>query len=145
MKNKNVKTYTCPSCKTKSEKIAITSHCRQTFHIGTDSYTDTNVGETLHGFCLNCCAIIPKKKLKALTGLIALDLNNNMKLLVHRHQYGTSTAFFKSSLERQNITEDQAIRLAKLCGLDFEPHKDEELEILDVPSMDDIPTITWRC
>lgn len=138
------KTYTCPSCKTKSEKIAITSTCRQTLHIGTNSFTNTDVGETLHGFCLNCCAIIPMKKLKTLTGLITTDLIPTcMKLLVHKHKYGTSTAFFNSELERQDITEEEAIKLAKLCGLDFEPNKDfEELDILDVPNMKDIPYIT---
>jgi hypothetical protein len=85
------------------------------------------------------------KKLKTLTGLIATDLipTSSMKLLVHHHKYGTSPAFFNSELERQDITEEEAIKLAKLCGLDFEPNKDfEELDILDVPNMKDIPYIT---
>ena len=86
-----------------------------------------------------------KKKLKTLTGTdLKLIPTSSMKLLVHRHKYGTSTAFFNSELERQDITEEQAIKLAKLCGLDFEPNKDEELDILDVPDMKDIPYIMFQ-
>jgi len=67
------------------------------------------------------------------------------KLLVHRHQYGTSTAFCLAKDFKDKdllLSEEQAIKLAKICGLDFEPDKGEELEILDVPSEKDIPTIT---
>lgn len=64
------------------------------------------------------------------------------KLLVHRHQYGTSTAFFYAAdFEITDVSEEQAPRLAKLCGLDFEPEKGEDLEILDADQMD-CPTIT---
>lgn len=62
-------------------------------------------------------------------------------LLVHRHEYGTSTAFFNAqNFEREDVSEEQATRLAKLCGLDFEPDKNEKLDILEV--IDDCPTIT---
>jgi hypothetical protein len=67
------------------------------------------------------------------------------KLLVHRHEYGTSTAFcvVKDFKDKDLLlSEEQAIKLAKICGLDFEPDKGEELNFLDVPSEKDIPTIT---
>ena len=59
------------------------------------------------------------------------------KLLIHRHQYGTSTAVcncvgFKKNELVNGLSEDQSIELAKLCGLDFEPDKGEELDIVDV-------------
>lgn len=63
------KTYTCKSCGSKFEKIGVTSVCRQAFHIGSDDYTDTNVEETINGFCLQCGHMIPAKDLKRLTGL----------------------------------------------------------------------------
>ena len=57
------------------------------------------------------------------------------KLLIHRHEYGTSIAVcilegFKD--EDLLMTEEQSIKVAKLCGLDFEPEKNEELEIVDL-------------
>lgn len=67
-----------------------------------------------------------------------------MKLIVHRHEYGTSTSFceLKDFTDKDClISEDQAVKLAKLCGLDFEPNKGEELDLLDVPT-GNIPTIT---
>jgi hypothetical protein len=67
------------------------------------------------------------------------------KLLIHRHEYGTSTAFCLAKDFKDKdllLSEGQAIKLANICGLDFEPHKGEELDILDVPSENDIPTIT---
>jgi hypothetical protein len=63
------------------------------------------------------------------------------KLLVHRHQYGTSTAFCLAKDFKDKdllLTEEQAIKLARICGLDFEPQKGEELDLLDVPSENDI-------
>ena len=80
------KSYTCKSCKKKSTKIGVASVCRQVFHIGSDSYTDTaqkggragdgedsadfdNIEETINGFCLECAHPIPAKALKQLTGL----------------------------------------------------------------------------
>ena len=67
------------------------------------------------------------------------------KLLVHCHQFGTSTAFCLAKDFKDKdllLSEEQAIKLAKICGLDFEPDKGEELSILDVPDERDIPTIT---
>ena len=65
------------------------------------------------------------------------------KLLIHRHQYGVSTAVCQA-VGFQNadflLEEEQAIKLAKLCGLDFEPHKGEELNIVDLEN--EIVTIT---
>jgi hypothetical protein len=63
-------------------------------------------------------------------------------LLVHRHKFGTSTAFCKAKdFTREDVSQEEAIKLAKLCGLDFEPDEGEELEILDADQMD-VPTIT---
>jgi hypothetical protein len=67
------------------------------------------------------------------------------KLLVHRHEYGYSTAFCLAKDFKDKdllLNEKQAIKLANICGLDFEPDKGEELTILDVPNENDIPTIT---
>jgi hypothetical protein len=67
------------------------------------------------------------------------------KLLVHRHEYGTSTAFCLAKDFKDKdllLNEKQAIKLANICGLDFEPDKDEALDILDVPSEKGMPTIT---
>jgi len=66
------------------------------------------------------------------------------KLLVHRHQHGTSISFCNLkdfSTEDCRISEKQAIKLAKLCDLDFEPDKGEELDLIDVPT-GNIPTVT---
>lgn len=57
------------------------------------------------------------------------------KLLIHRHEYGVSTAVFEAVgflNEDFVMEEEQAIKLAKLCGLDFEPNKGEELDIVDL-------------
>ena len=64
-------------------------------------------------------------------------VNTEKKLLIHRHQYGTSTAVcncvgFKKNELVNGLSEEQSIELAKLCGLDFEPGKGEELDIVDV-------------
>ena len=66
-----------------------------------------------------------------------LEKNVEKKLLIHRHQYGTSTAVcncvgFKKNELVIGLSEEQSIELAKLCGLDFEPSKGEELDIVDV-------------
>jgi hypothetical protein len=66
------------------------------------------------------------------------------KLLIHRHEYGYSTAFCLAKDFKDKdllLSEEQAIKLAKICGLDFEPDKGEELTIVDVPG-NDCPTIT---
>lgn len=66
------------------------------------------------------------------------------KVLIHRHEYGTSISFCNLknfSNEDCHLTEDQAVKLAKLCDLDFEPNKGEELDLIDVPT-GTIPTIT---
>ena len=65
------------------------------------------------------------------------------KLLIHRHQYGISTAICQGIGFKDAdflLEEDQAIKLAKLCGLDFEPDKNEELDIIDLE--EDVTTIT---
>jgi hypothetical protein len=67
------------------------------------------------------------------------------KVLIHRHEYGTSISFCNlkdfSDEDCILLTEDQSIKLAKLCDLDFEPEKGEELDLLDVPT-ETIPIIT---
>lgn len=56
----------------------------------------------------------------------------NDYLIIHRHKYGTSHAIFTAAdFDPRELKEDDAISLAKLCGLDFEPQKNEELEFLD--------------
>lgn len=57
------------------------------------------------------------------------------KLLIHQHQYGISHAVIEAtgfSNEDFFLDEEQIIKLAKLCGLDFEPHKDESIDIVDL-------------
>jgi hypothetical protein len=66
------------------------------------------------------------------------------KLLIHRHKYGTSTAVCEAVGFKGKdflLNEEQAIKLAKLCGLDFEPDKGEELDIVDLDT-EDVTTIT---
>jgi len=64
--------YIC-KCGDVSGKIGISSVCTQTLDLKSGDYTNTDVGDTLHGFCLECGAIIPNKRLKTLTGLIATE------------------------------------------------------------------------
>jgi hypothetical protein len=54
-------------------------------------------------------------------------------LLLHRHQYGTTAALFTTDDwdPHKIIDEDKIIALAHCCGLDYEPHKNESVEILD--------------
>lgn len=61
--------YTCKNCKKVVTKIGVTSLCRQTYHLRSDSYTDLEVGDTYHGFCIECGAELPTKDFKRLTGL----------------------------------------------------------------------------
>ena len=61
--------YTCKNCGKVVTKIGVTSLCRQTYHLGSDSYTDLEVGDTDHGFCLECSGELPTKDFKRLTGL----------------------------------------------------------------------------
>jgi hypothetical protein len=63
------KTFKCKACGKTSEKIGVTSYARQVFNVASGDYTNTEVGETLHGFCLNCSAEIPAEQMTALTGL----------------------------------------------------------------------------
>jgi len=64
MPTKKVKSYTCPHCGKTSEKIGVTSICRQHLYIESDDWTDLEVGETLHGFCLECSAEVPADVMK---------------------------------------------------------------------------------
>jgi len=49
-----------------SEKIGVNSICRQTLNVDSDDWTDLEVGETLHGFCLGCGEMIPVEEMKKL-------------------------------------------------------------------------------
>ena len=63
-------------------------------------------------------------------------------LLVHCHKFGVSTAFCNAQdFSREDVDDEQAVKLAKLCGLDFDTDNAEELSILDADQMD-CPTIT---
>ena len=69
-----------------------------------------------------------------------LEKNVEKKLLIHRHQYGTSVAVcncvgFKKNELVNGLSEEQSIEIARLCGLDFEPSKSEELDILDASTI----------
>jgi hypothetical protein len=64
MSTKKVKTYTCKACGKTSEKIGVTSFCRQTLTLASDDWSSPEVGETLHGFCLDCCAEVPENIMK---------------------------------------------------------------------------------
>jgi hypothetical protein len=61
--------YTCKNCRKVVTKIGVTSSCIQTYHLGSDSYTDLEVGETDHGFCIECGGELPTKDFKRLIGL----------------------------------------------------------------------------
>lgn len=58
-------------------------------------------------------------------------MKTQKKILVHRHEYGTSIAIFTCDFNTDNLSEEEAVTLAKKCGLDFEPEKSEQLDILD--------------
>jgi hypothetical protein len=66
------------------------------------------------------------------------------RILIHRHQYGISTAFCNFEGFKQEdllMSEEDAIKVAKLCGLDYEPAKGEDLEIISIDD-EGITTIT---
>jgi hypothetical protein len=88
MATKKVKSYTCKSCGKTSEKIGVTSLCRQNLHIASDDWTDLEVGETLHGFCLECSAEIPADVMKKILkgGVMAPDYQALLSKLVRNAQ-----------------------------------------------------------
>lgn len=58
-------------------------------------------------------------------------------LMVHRHNYGVSVAaFIAKDFDPTGATlpalteEGQMIKLAKLCGLDYEPEKEESIDLV---------------
>jgi hypothetical protein len=54
-------------------------------------------------------------------------------LLIHRHEYGISHAIFTAEgFDPLNLDVEHFTKLAKACGLDFEPEKEEELTIVDL-------------
>lgn len=64
------------------------------------------------------------------------------KLLIHRHQYGVTVTFCNlKDFKETDLNEDQSVKLAHLCGLNFEPEKNESLDIMDSPS-EEIKEIT---
>lgn len=77
------KTYTCHSCGTKSEKIGVSSSCTQTLNLTTDDWTNLDVGDTHHGFCLECAVLIPAAKLKKLTGLQQVSFKDYQGTLIN--------------------------------------------------------------
>jgi hypothetical protein len=57
------------------------------------------------------------------------------KLLIHEHQYGISHAVIDATGFSDGdflLDDEQFIKLAKLCGLNYEPHKDETISIVDL-------------
>jgi hypothetical protein len=52
-------------------------------------------------------------------------------VLIHRHQFGVSHAIFDAQgFNPQRLSEEQYTNLAKACGLDYEPNKEEGIEVL---------------
>lgn len=68
-------------------------------------------------------------------------MRTKKKILIHRHEYGTSVATCKTDFDASQLSETESIKLAEICGLDFEPEKGEELDILDFDEVS-CPTIT---
>ena len=62
------KTYTCKNCDTQSTKIGVASICTQRLSIPDDNWDDLEVGDTLHGYCLECGTRIPAAVLKRILG-----------------------------------------------------------------------------
>jgi hypothetical protein len=58
-------------------------------------------------------------------------MKTKKKILIHKHKFGTSVATFTCDFDTDQLSEDEAIKLAKICELDFEPEEGEELEIVD--------------
>jgi hypothetical protein len=85
MSTKKVKTYTCKSCGKTSEKIGVTSFCRQTLNVDSGDYSSPEVGEALHGFCLECSAEVPANILKKFLkgGEISVDHQSLLLALVN--------------------------------------------------------------
>ena len=70
----------------------MTSFCRQTLNIELNDWSSPEVGETIHGFCLECCAEVPKSIMKKFLkgGKITEDYPDILKELVN----GAETAAF---------------------------------------------------
>jgi hypothetical protein len=58
------KTFTCKSCRKKQSRVGVLSECRQTLNIATDEWTNLEVGDTTHAFCLNCCRELTPGQMK---------------------------------------------------------------------------------
>jgi hypothetical protein len=57
-------------------------------------------------------------------------------LLIHRHKFGTSTAFCNAKdFTQEDVSAEEVVNLAELCDLNFEPDEGEELEILNADQM----------
>lgn len=69
---------------------------------------------------------------------------DSLYLLIHFHEYGVSHAVIncKEFNPTSFANDDEAIALARLAGLDFEPDKDEELDVVELDS--DIVTISKK-
>ena len=61
MKTFICKAKNCPAKGKPQERILVISACTQTHTIGTDSYENLDVGETLYGACRECGKKIPNK------------------------------------------------------------------------------------
>lgn len=53
--------FTCPDCGKTQTRIGVTSECRQTLNLKTDEYTNLEVGDTQHCFCIECGVELPKE------------------------------------------------------------------------------------
>jgi uncharacterized protein YgfB (UPF0149 family) len=56
-------------------------------------------------------------------------------LLIHRHKFGVSHAFFVTEdfrVKDDKFSEELITKIAKLCQLDYDKDADEELTVLSV-------------
>lgn len=81
MATKKVKQFKCTTCGETNTRIGVTSLARQNLNVQTDEWTDLEVGETLHGFCLECAAEIPMAQFKKLTGIKNVEPDHKATLI----------------------------------------------------------------
>lgn len=54
------------------------------------------------------------------------------KIILHVHNHGTSVAVFTCDFDTNQLSDAETLKLAEICGLDFEPELGEDLDIIDV-------------
>ena len=71
-----IKSFTCPNCHKKQDRLRVTSVCSQTLNFAGDDWTDLEVGDSLYVYCLECGQQLPKiyQRLKNEGIISGLDL-----------------------------------------------------------------------